>query len=209
MKLGTIVLTMVTAFALAAQPPPGRGPGGPPGRGGPEAPGTPDGVRNRIAHINVEAESSRAILMLARHYLDKSDGVRRGSPFAADRYLAAADALAHAAEHQQHMVQKSGPEPPDGAEISRHLDRVYFRLQQADFFVKQSADANAKTIATFARQYYQQALRASTVAMAGHDARTADECAKTVDELMRALENLAQSTAPPPPTKPEHRPGRL
>lgn len=28
----------------------------------------------------------------------------------------------------------------------------YFRLQQADSFVKKSADANAKTIATFARQ---------------------------------------------------------
>jgi hypothetical protein len=147
--------------------------------------------------------------MLARFYLEKSDSVRRGSPFAADRYVAAADALAHAADHQQHIAQKSGPEPPDGAEISRHLDRVYFRLQQSDFFVKQSADANAKTIAAFARQYYQQALRASTGVTTSHDSRSADECAKTVDELMRALENLAQSTAAPAAPKPEHGSGRL
>jgi hypothetical protein len=159
--------------------------------------------------MNAESEGSRDILMLARLYLEKSDSVRGGSPFVADRYLAAADALEHAAEHQHHIAQKSGPEPPDGADISRHLDRVYFRLQQTDFFVKQSADVNAEIIATYARQYYQQALRASTGGTASLDSRSADECAKTVDELMHALENLAQSTATPPAPKPEHGPGRL
>jgi hypothetical protein len=189
LKPGKTILTLLTVFTLTAQPPP---------------PGGPEGVRRRIAQVKAADEVSRSVLGLARMYLAKSEGAHQGTPFAAARYLAAADALAHAAEHRQHRVQKSEPEPPDAAEITRHLDRVYFRLQQADFFVKQSADANAAKIATYAQQYYQQALRASD----NQNPRSADECAKTVDELMRALENLAQSTAPPRPLKPGPEPGR-
>ena len=162
-------------------------------------------MRSRLAQIVAKTQTAKDIVALGKLYLDKSDSARRGSPFAAARYLAAADALGHAGEHQQHIVQRTGPEPPDIAEISKHLDRIYFRLQQADFFVKQSADANAKVIATFARQYYQRALQAS----GGNDSRSADECAKTVDELMRALENLAQATATEPEIKPGRGPGRL
>lgn len=148
-------------------------------------------MRASLARIKAEGQTAKEIVALAKLYLDRGDGAKRASPFAAARYLAVADALGHAAEHQQHIDQRTGPEPPSSVEIRRHLDRVYFRLQQVDFFVKQSADANAQRIAAFARQYYQRALRASD----GDDSRSADECAKTVDELMRALENLAQSTA--------------
>jgi hypothetical protein len=177
LKPGTIILACLAAH-LAAQPPP---------------PGGAEGVRNRLARVTAEGPASKEMLTLAQFYLDRSDAARRGSPFAAARYLASADALMHAAEHQQHSAQKSGPEPPDGPEINRHLDRVYFRLQQADFFVKQSADPRAQTIAGLARQFYQDALRA----LDRRETRSADENAKTVDELMRALENLAQATAPP------------
>jgi hypothetical protein len=139
------------------------------------------------------------MLALAKTYLDRSESLQFGSPFAATHILVAADALIRAAEHQQHLQQKDGPPPPISTEITRHLDRVYFRLQQADYFVKQSADPNAQAIADFARQYYQGALRATD----NGDLRTADECAKSTDELMRALENLALSTALPPKPGPE------
>jgi hypothetical protein len=155
-------------------------------------------VRRRLADTKTAGTTAKNILALAKVYLARSDQERR-SPFAATRYLVAADALSHAAEHRQHLLQKGGP-PPDRAELTRHLERVYFRLQQADYFVKQSSDPNAESIAGFARQYYQEALRA------GADLRTADECAKTTEELIRALESLAQSTAPPPPSPPKPRP---
>jgi len=145
--------------------------------------------------------TAKNILALAKVYLARSDQ-ERSSAFAATRYLVAADALSNAAEHQQHLRQNGGPPPPERAEITRHLGRVYFRLQQADYFVKQSADPNAETIAGFARRYYQEALRAADRA----HLRMADECAKSTEELMRALESLAQSTAPPPPPPPK--PGR-
>jgi hypothetical protein len=194
-NLRTSILVLLTALTLAAQPPPpGRGPGPVPPPGGPLPPGGRDGVRRRLAEVKAADGTAKNILALARIYLARSNQ-EKSPPFAATRYLVAADALGHAAEHQQHLLQKNGT-PPDRAEVTRHLERVYFRLQQADYFVKQSADPNAESIAGFARQYYQEALRA------GSDLRTADECAKSTDELMRALESLAQSTAPPPP-KPE------
>ena len=139
------------------------------------------------------------MLALAKTYLEKSENLQFSSPFAATRILGAADALIRAVEHQQHLDQKEGHPPPNSAEISRHVGRIYFRLQQADYFVKQSGDPNAQVIADFARQYYQGALRASDKG----DLRTADECAKSTDELMRALENLALSTASPPRPSPD------
>jgi hypothetical protein len=156
-------------------------------------------VRRRLADAKPADGIAKNIIELAKFYLARSDQ-EKSSPFAATRYLVAADALSQAVEHQQHLLQKGGPPPPDRAELTRHLERVYFRLQQADYFVKQSADPKAEAIAGFARLYYQEALRA------GADVRIADECAKSTEELIRALESLAQSTAPPPPPPPK--PGR-
>jgi hypothetical protein len=198
-NVGTSILVLLTALTLAAQPPPpGRGPGPAPPPGGPSPPGAREAVRRRLADSKPADATAKNILALAKVYLGRSDQ-QRSSPFAATRYLVAADALSQAVEHQQHLLQKGGP-TPDRAELTRHLERVYFRLQQADYFVKQSADPNTETIAGFARQYYQEALRA------GADLRTADECAKSTEELIRALESLAQSTAPPAPKPQQEKP---
>ena len=202
-NIGKSLLVLMSIVSAAGQPPPpGPGPAPPPpGPGGPPPPGGRQGVRHRLTEAKPAGEAPRKMLALARTYLEKSESLQLGSPFAATRILSAADALIRAAEHQQHLGQKEGPPPPDNAEITRHLDRVYFRLQQADYFVKQSGDPNAQAIADLARQYYQGALRASDKG----DLRTADECAKSTDELMRALENLALSTALPPRPGPEPR----
>ena len=196
MKFGKSILVLLIASILAGHPPPpGRRPGPPPPPlGGPPPPGGPEGVRRKLAEVRPTGDVTNKILALARVYLERSERNESGSPFAATRHLAAADALVHAAEHQQHIPEKTGPPPPDRSELARHLDRVYFRLQQADYFVKQSADPNATTIASFARQYYQDALRASDLP----DPRVTDGCAKSAEDLIRALENLAQATAPVP-----------
>ena len=190
------LFVLLSVFSLPGQPPPPtRGPGPPPpGPGGPPPPGGRQGVRQRLTEAKPPEETSSKVLALAKTYLERSESLESGSPFAATRFLVAADALIRAVEHQQHLQQKDGPPPPIRAEIISHVERVYFRLRQADYFVKQSADPSAQTIADFARQYYQRALRAAD----NGDLRAADECAKSTDELMRALENLALSTALPP-----------
>jgi len=193
MTLGNFSLLLMFTGLLAAQPPaPGRRPGPPPM--GPES------VGRKLTQVRPTDAVTKRILALAKMYLDRNEAEKNKSAFLANRHLAAADALVHAAEHQQHILEKSGPPPPDGTEVARHLDRVYFRLQQADYFAKQSGDANAREISSFARQYYQNALHAAQIP----DLRMADECAKSAEDLMRALENLAQATvsfpsAPVPP----------
>ncbi len=197
-------MVLMSVLSLAGQPPPparGLAPP-PPGPGGPPPPGGPQGVQQRLAEAKPAGDTSRKIVALATTYLEKSESLQSGSPFAATRLLVAADALIRAAEHQHHLEQKDGPPPPARAEITNHVERVYFRLQQADYFVKQSADPNARAIADFALQYYQAALRAADAG----DLLAADESAKSTDELMRALENLALSTALPP--KPGPGPGK-
>lgn len=170
-------------------PGPGPGPGAPP-------PGGAVAVRRKLAEVRPLGPIEEKLLALARMYLERSDRAATKNRFASGRDLVAADALVHAAEHQQHIAEQLGPGPPPKDEIARHLERVYFRLQQADYFVRQSADVNAKTIAEFARQYYQSALRAQDRS----EPRRADECAKSADDLMRVLESLAQATVPGPPS---------
>jgi hypothetical protein len=197
MSLPTWVLPLlVTGLILAQLPPspPGRGPAPPVGPG-PRSPGGSPPVRRKLTEVRPASQTEEKLLVLARSYLERSDHVEIKNRFASDRDLVAADALVNAAEHQQHVLQAAGPGPPSRDEIARHLERVYFRLEQADYFANQSADPNAKRIAEFARQYYQSALRAQDRS----ESRRADECAKSADELMRALESLAQAAVSPPP----------
>jgi hypothetical protein len=86
-----------------------------------------------------------------------------------------------------------GPKgPPPAEEIKDHLQRVYFRTQQPDYFLQQSQDPRAASFPKWARDFYQLALRAYD----RKDMIAADENAKCADELVKALENLAQAATP-------------
>jgi hypothetical protein len=200
---GKSVLLLLAAFSLAGQPsPPGRGPGAPPPRGSPPPQEGIEDVRRRLAGIRPTDEIPANMIGLAKLYLKRSESQEPTFPFVATRYLAVADALERAAEHQQALAQepsqKSGPPPPDRAGIMDRIGRVYFRLRQADYFVEQSADPNAGILAGYARHYYELALRGASEP----DLRIADECVKSTEDLMRALESLAQAAAPPRPPPP-------
>lgn len=155
----------------------------------------------------VNATAARALLF-SRLYLDSANqALRSNEPFTADRLAGAADALLHVAEHQQHLHAQNSPKrptPPPEA-VQNCLQRVYFRLEQADYFLEQAHDPRATTFPKWARDFYQVALRAYD-----HQSFiTADENAKCAEEVVMALENLAQAAAParmPPPPPP---PGRF
>ena len=201
---------LVSSLVLSAQRPPPPGPPGPP-----KPPGL--GVRDHIADVRrklkyvkpVNLTSERA-LNYSREFIDDADrALRAGQPFAADRLAEAADALLHIAEHQEHLREGAGPAgPPPPDAIKDHLQRVYFRTQQADYFLNQSHDARAVSFAKWTRDFYQLALRAYD----HKDMLAADENAKCADEVVRALENLAQASTPtpnpppPPPVPPGHLP---
>jgi hypothetical protein len=132
------------------------------------------------------------------HYLDLADQeLRRNELFLADRFAAAADAFVHAVEHSEGLQDgPRGPRPdPSSPGVAEHLQRVYFHLQQADYFAKLSGRAEAEPLRQVARRFYEQALRAYD----NSDWPGADDFAKTADDTIRGLENLTQAGTPLPP----------
>lgn len=160
----------------------------------------------------VDASAQRS-LQYANRYLHTAQGdFHRGHPRSADRLLAAADAFLHVAEHREHLKAGGGPKgPPPPNEIKDHLHRVYFRTEQAQYFLSESHDPGAAALPDLARNFYELAVRA-------YDRKewvSADENAKCADEVVTALENLAQAASvsnapgpakralPPPPGPPQ------
>lgn len=141
-----------------------------------------------------------------------------GKGFKADRLTEAADSLVHVAEHQQHLAErKHGPRPPPPPDLADHLARVYFRTKQADYFLRQSNDGRASELPKWARSFYQSAM----ADYERKDFARADENAKSSEEVVKALENIAQAAmplpvepvppvppSPPSPPKPPHPPDR-
>jgi len=144
------------------------------------------------------ADPERQVLLgHSSAYAGKANQIwRTTQPYIADRTLAAAEALFHASDHLEHLKEPSGPPPPPAEEVSRHLAQVYFRTRQADCFLQEIHDNAASPLVTLARQYYQRAVQSYDRS----DFRGADEYGKTSEELVNALENLAQAAtlAPQP-----------
>ncbi len=202
-KLGSLTV-VAFAFVCAQQPLP-------PGRPGPKP--KPPNLQDRLTDIRMKLDSTKPVnataaraLQYAGSFLTSAEqALRSREPFVADRLAEAAGALIHVAEHQQHILSGGGPKgaPPADA-IQNHLQRVYFRTQQADYFLGQAHDSRAASFPKWARDFYQLALRAYD----RHDLLAADENAKCADEVVKALENLAQAASPPitPPAPPPHPP---
>lgn len=194
---GKLVFLLLGFVLLWAQ----VGPPRPPKASGP-------GAANRIADIRRTLDSPKAVDVTAQRAIEYSRGflasaekaLRLGEFFSADRLAESADALLHVAEHQQHLLAGVGPKgPPPAEETREHLQRVYFRTQQADYFLSQSHDSRATAFPKWARDFYQLAVRDYERG----DLIAADENAKCAEEIVKALENLAQAaTNSPPPAKP-------
>ena len=86
-------------------------------------------------------------------------------------------------------------------EIADHLQHVYFRLQQADFFSRTSRDPDGKELSLMARKFYEESQKQFEAG----NWFGADEYAKSADDLLRGLENLAQAAAPGPSLPPRPR----
>jgi len=139
----------------------------------------------------------QALLWHSGIYANKADQIwRTAQPYIADRTLAAAEALVHASDHLEHLKESPGPPPPPAEAVARHLAQVYFRTRQADYFLQEIRDNSASPLVSLARQYYQRAVQSYDRS----DFRSADEYGKTAEELVKALESLAQAAtlAPQP-----------
>ena len=162
----------------------------------------PSKTTDRLAEILRRTATTQAVDKTAQRALAYSrafavSGEKRlqsGQSFAADRMAEAADALLHVAEHQQHLRTGGDLKKPTfPVPIQDQLQRTYFRIQQADYFLSQANDARAASFPKWSRDFYQLAVRAYE----RHDLLAANENAKSAEDIVRALENLAQADASP------------
>ena len=154
-------------------------------------------LRRQFAEPRPSEPERQVLLSHSEVYANKADQIwRTAQPYIADRTLAAAEALFHASDHLEHLKAPPGPPPPPAEEVSRHLAQVYFRTRQADYFLQEIHENSASPLVSLARQYYQRAVQSYDRS----DFRGADEYGKTAEELVKALESLAQAAtlAPQP-----------
>jgi hypothetical protein len=153
-------------------------------------------VRRHLQEVKPKDQDCEMLLALAGRNLDKAEEKAHGNDlFVADRLIVASDAFIRAAEHPLHVEEGPKGPRPDAEEIAGHLQGVYFRLQQSDFFARTSGDEKAKQLPGLARRFYEKSLQAYDK----NDWFGADEFAKSADDTIRGLENLAQAATPPPP----------
>ena len=157
-------------------------------------------LRRQLGEPRPADPERQVLLWNSGVYANNADRLwRAAQPYIADRTLAAAEALFHASDHLRHLKESLGPPPPPAEDVARHLARVYFRTREADDFLKEIHDNSASPLVPLARQYYQRAVQSYDRS----DLRGADEYGKTAEEIVRALENLAQAaTLAPQPRRP-------
>jgi hypothetical protein len=212
-RLPQLALLALTSGALWAQISPPAPLERPPMRDGRSLADRLAEARQRRDHIRALETTAQRALEYSKVYLDRAgNALRSDQPFVCDRLLGAAEALVriaqlrdrlHEPDSAQDRGRPHGPEgdwqpPPAGA-----LDWVYFRVQQADFFYDQSHDTEAKAFPKWAKDFYQLAVRA----LDRGDSVASEANARCAEEVVRALESLAQAAAPipPPPGGPNQR----
>jgi biopolymer transport protein ExbB/TolQ len=152
-------------------------------------------VRDRLAEVAVNDSSAQSLEASAKDYLASAEKkLNVNDTIVAQGLVSTADALTRAVDHIRHSQDAGKKEFPPREEQSRHLERAYFRLQQADYFQTQSKDARAKPLAKMARRFYQRARQAFD----HNDARLTDEFTKVSEEIVKALETLAHTATPAP-----------
>jgi len=171
--------------------------------------------RDRMRAVDTTAQRA---LEYSKVYLDRAEkALRSDQAFVCDRLLATAESLRRVAQvredlHEPDRIRERELAPRPGRPGSEEdrgtpraagdLERVYFRVQQADFFYEQSHDTEAKAFPKWAKDFYQLSVRA----MDRQDPVAASANARCADEVVQALENLAQAAAPmPPPPGGPHR----
>ena len=121
----------------------------------------------------------------------------RDQDYVFDRLIRATDALLEASERVLESREEEDNDEDDREEAARDLQRDYFRVQQSEYFAKQSKRENAQDYVTLSRSLYQQARSAFDAGRFDG----AENLSSAASYVVRALENLAQAAVrvPEPP----------
>ena len=200
--LSVVAICLSTCAVLwSQQPPPPPAPRGRPGPPRLDRAGIADhieGVRRQLEESRPNDSDDEILVAEARRLLPKvEERLRANEVIVADRLVAASDAFVHATEHSRHLQEGPRGRLPQPTGIAGHLQHVYFHLQEADYFARTSGDEDAQRFPGLARKFYERALQAYD----REDWQAAEEFAKSADDTIRGLENLAQAMTPPPRTR--------
>jgi hypothetical protein len=101
----------------------------------------------------------------------------------------AVDALSRAVDHVVRSGDVTRTDYPSRQRLSDRLNTIGLRVQQANYFQKLGGDSTAKGLVGLAKRYNERARDAYRHGKR----READEYTATADEIVRALEYIAQA----------------
>ena len=156
-------------------------------------------------------QENRSLAQKVSTLLERSRQAPAGS-YLLDRLESAMDDLLDASENI--LESRSGrgdrqgnrdrePDPDEARRsTARELERSYFRIQQGDYFARQSQEGDASEYGILARRLYQLARAAYDASDFSGARDLSDASRKVID----ALESLAQAAVPvpDPPRLPEN-----
>jgi hypothetical protein len=156
------------------------------------------------------SQENRSLAQKVATLLERSRQAPAGS-YLLDRLESAMDDLLDASEDILESRSGGGgqgnrgrqPDPDEARQsTARELERSYFRIQQGDYFARQSQESDASEYGILARRLYQLA-RAAYDASDFPGARDLSDASRKVID---ALESLAQAAVPvpEPPRLPEN-----
>ena len=148
-------------------------------------------VRRRLQAEPVFGYDRQMLLSLATAWLDRSEQADRNKKkrFVADRLFAGASALQKAIDYSQRLSDSRSGLTREQA--NTRIESIYFRTQQADYFLEKSGDPAAKPLPDLARRWYQKALQ-----YLESDPGTSENYANAAGAIVSALECVAQATVP-------------
>jgi hypothetical protein len=157
-------------------------------------------LASRLKKLPRERTSAEQQFIQARAAdLWKRAGAASAGSYLFGRLAAAADDLLDAGEELARRDRVDDDDDDDDERDRRRrtaqdLQRAYFRTTQADYFVRQSREADGPAYARTARRLYQL----GRAAYDRGDYRRARRYADAVRNVIEALENLAQAAVPVP-----------
>jgi|SRR5579883_748087 len=149
-----------------------------------------DRARHRIDDAMLNSSDAKELVKKSRIYIARAETALANQNFAfAGPLSEAAEALSRAVDHVIRSRDVTRTDYPSRQRITNRLDAVGLRVKQADYFQKLGGDSTAKGLVALARRYNDRARDAYR----NGKRRETDEYTTTADEIIRALEYIAQA----------------
>jgi len=149
-------------------------------------------TQHRVDDVMLTSSDAKELVKKSRIY------IARGETALANNHLAfagplseAADALSRAVDHVVRARDITRTEYPNRQRIEARMNTVGLRVKQAGYFQKLGEDPAAKGLVGLAQRYNDRARDAYRRG----NRRETDEYTTTADEIIRALEYIAQAQA--------------